>query len=228
MNKDFLKETAKEYSERYAVRLIEFLNEFEADETDFVNKELEYFENTLYDLEKSEASHDGFSITGINNFLMAYDLVQKIGWEKFYYSTKKKINFLENKKVLPPQQTETKSEPTTPETKPIFKPESIQIIFDLLKDFFSKEHQTQLKHILETGNNASVKLTFLDTGNRLADFFKRYIENDNITGCTKKELENWIQTNFLFRHRGEIKPFKARYLNDIISTNKPLCKKPIK
>lgn len=116
---------------------------------------------------------------------------------------------------------------TLPEIKPIFKPEAIETIFDLLKDFFSQEHQVQLKQILETGNNASEQLIFLDNGNRLADAFKQLIKTDIITGCEQKELENWIYKNFKYRNRQQIKSFAPRYLNDIISTNKDSCQKPL-
>lgn len=99
--KSYLKETAKEYSQKYKERLNCFLNEFEADESDFINRELEYFKNTLYDLENSEASHDGHSVTGIENFLISYSVCLDIGFDKFNFSTKKKINFLESKRTLP-------------------------------------------------------------------------------------------------------------------------------
>jgi hypothetical protein len=114
-----------------------------------------------------------------------------------------------------------------PEIKPIFNSEAINTIFDLLKDFFSKEHQSQLNEILQTGNIADDKLFFLDNGNRLADAFKQLIKADIITGCEQKELETWIQKNFCYRYRNNIKEFTPRYLNDIISTNKEKCQKPV-
>lgn len=103
MTKEYLMETAREYISKYPERLKMFLEEFEADEIDFIKRELEYFEYTLHDVKNSETSHDGYSITGIDNFLIAYDLCNEIGWEKFMYSTEKKIKFLESKKPAPPQ-----------------------------------------------------------------------------------------------------------------------------
>jgi len=97
MEKVYLKETAKEYIKKYPERLSRFLNEFDADETDFLKKEIEYWQYTLYDIENSEASHEGYSFTGIENFSQAYDVCNEIGWEKFLYSTKTKIKFLESK-----------------------------------------------------------------------------------------------------------------------------------
>lgn len=116
MTKEYLKETAKEYIKKYPERLDLFLIEFEADESDFVNKEIEYFCYTLQDVKNSESSHDGYSTTGIDNFLIAYDLCNEIGWEKFMYSTEKKIKFLESKKPVPPQ-TIVKQKPEPKETE---------------------------------------------------------------------------------------------------------------
>lgn len=99
MTKEYLMETAREYISKYPERLKMFLEEFEADEIDFIKRELEYFEYTLHDVKNSETSHDGYSITGIDNFLIAYDLCNEIGWEKFMYSTERKIKFLEERKI---------------------------------------------------------------------------------------------------------------------------------
>ncbi|MDI5897908.1 hypothetical protein [Flavobacterium yafengii] len=96
----FLKETAKEYIEKHDKRLKEFLDEFEADEIDYIEKEMSYFENTLYDVQNSESSHDGYSVTGYDNFSLAYELVINIGSDKFMYSTKAKLKFLENQIVV--------------------------------------------------------------------------------------------------------------------------------
>lgn len=93
----YLKETAKEYIEKYDKRLKGFIDELEADEMDYIKKEMEYFENTLYDVQNSESSHDGHSQTGYDNFSTAYELVCNIGHDKFMYSTKAKLKFLESK-----------------------------------------------------------------------------------------------------------------------------------
>jgi len=111
--------------------------------------------------------------------------------------------------------------------KPIFKPESIETIYQFLKDFFAVEHQADFKNLLETGTDCNEKMVFLDNGNRLADSFKLLIKNDIITGCNQKELENWVSNNFSYKYRGKVKDYSLRYLNDIISTDKDKCQKPI-
>ena len=132
-------------------------------------------------------------------------------------------------KALPPPQIKipTNTASTIVETKPIFKPEMIDQIFALLKDFFNPEHQIHLKEILLSGGNSKVKLLFLDNGNRLADAFKQLINSDIITGCQKKILENWICVNFQYVNQQKTKDFKPQYINDIISTNKDKCQNPI-
>ena len=117
--------------------------------------------------------------------------------------------------------------PVSIEFKPIFKPDAIPQIFDILKDFFSLEEQPELKKLLGSGGNVEQALLFLDNGSRLADTFKQLISADIITGCNKKELENWIFQNFKYKYRKEEKAFTLRYLHDIISTNKDKCQKPI-
>jgi hypothetical protein len=111
--------------------------------------------------------------------------------------------------------------------KPIFNPNATPQIFDILKDFFALDEQPQLKTLLKSGGNVQQALLFLDNGSRLADTFKQLIDVDIITGCNKKELENWISQNFRYKYRNEAKAFTLKYLNEIISTNKDKCKKPI-
>jgi hypothetical protein len=125
------------------------------------------------------------------------------------------------------EQAEPKAMQRLPVIKPIFRQESIPEIFGLLKDFFTPQQQPLLEELLKTGNDASEPLIFLDNGCRIADAFKKLIETDFITGCQKKELENWIGRNFNYKYQDKNQPFKPRYLNDIISTTKDKCKKPI-
>jgi hypothetical protein len=101
-------ETAKEYVEKHNTRINEFLDEFEANSTNYIEREFDYFENTLYDVQNSEGSHDGHSLTGFDNFSCAYEVVQEIGYDKFMYSTKAKLEFLVSKidVVLPPEKQE--------------------------------------------------------------------------------------------------------------------------
>jgi hypothetical protein len=124
---------------------------------------------------------------------------------------------------LPPTERET----ATFEIKPSLKPESVQVVFDILKDFFATDDQDELKMILETGNNSSKKLLFKGNGNRLTDAFKKLIENDFIVGFQKKDLIQWIISNFNYIHRKTIKGYTPDTVEKIISRNDNPCKHPL-
>jgi len=86
------------YKKTYPKRLKVFLNSFlDTDEADFINGELEYLEHTFQDLENSENSGDGYSLTGYENFKLASRFGNQIGVDQFTFSTNKKIEFLESK-----------------------------------------------------------------------------------------------------------------------------------
>ncbi len=93
-----LRESLQDYIDNYDSRVDKFIKEYEAIELDFIETEIEYFENTLWDIQHAEGSTDGFSVTGFSNFKAACDLIDEIGYEKFLYPTKNKIRFLEVKK----------------------------------------------------------------------------------------------------------------------------------
>lgn len=137
---------------------------------------------------------------------------------------------LEAKEKTKPTDAKTEPVAIAPpplEIKPMFKAEAIETIFNFLKDHFSPNQQPLVKEILETGNNAGEPLIFLGNGNRLADAFGQLIEKDFITGCQKKELQNWIFTNFQCLKERKPANYNPRTLEDIISGNKTPCKKPL-
>lgn len=129
--------------------------------------------------------------------------------------------------IEPSQQTETKTEQGTIEMKPVLKPEAVQIVFEIIKDFFSTEQQADLKQVIETGSIASKKLLFKGNGNRLTDTFKKLIEHDFITGCQKQDLINWIILNFTFTQQNKVKAFIYDTVEKTISRNNNPCKSPL-
>ena len=140
---------------------------------------------------------------------------------------RKHLKWLVKYDTEPPQPDNTKAKQGIIERKPVLKPEAVKAVFDILKDFFSTVQQNELKQLLETGINNSQHLIFLSNGNRLADAFKQLIKADIITQCGQNELESWIAKNFKYTYRKEVKEYSDRYLNDIISTNKDKCQKPL-
>jgi hypothetical protein len=111
--------------------------------------------------------------------------------------------------------------------KPVFTQEFFDEVFILLRDFFSPEDEAELAVIMETGADSERPLVFMDAGNRLADTFKQLYEANIILGCQKKELESWICRNFKYLNKNIVKPFIPKYLNEIISTNKDKCSRPL-
>jgi hypothetical protein len=153
--------------------------------------------------------------------------IELINFQKYLQIEREKIyNDLINEiKGLQVQQPETKQ--GTIEIKPILKSEMVLIVFEIIKDFFSKEQQPELKEILETGNNTNKKLLFKDNGNRLTDTFKKLIEHDFIIGCQKRDLINWIIINFNFTHQNKVKEFIYDTVEKTISRKDNPCKSPL-
>ena len=111
---------------------------------------------------------------------------------------------------------------------PVFRHEIVDTIFSFLKHYFDINQHNELKSILEDGNDLKSKLIFKGNANQLADAFKQLINGNLITGCKKETLEKWVFKNFQYSNNKDIPTdFKLRYLQDIISTNKDSCKKPI-
>ena len=115
--------------------------------------------------------------------------------------------------------------------KPIFNSEIIDEVFNVLKDHFDKEHQGELKLLLESGCNPVTKLYFMNHGNKLSDCLKKLYEANYISNCNKRELEQWVFINFTFRNSKTKKPqdFKLKTLRDSISNkySKAPCKNPL-
>lgn len=100
-------------------------------------------------------------------------------------------------------------------------------LFEILKEYFFDEDKKVLNELLQNPSKQIRPITIKTNGNRLADTFKQLFDADLVMNCTKKELESWIKKNFNYTNRGNVKEFKIRYLNDIISTNKDKCQNPI-
>ena len=110
---------------------------------------------------------------------------------------------------------------------PIFKPEIIDSLFSILKDYFSEKDQLFLETLLLTGKGGPDKLLFLSKGNQLADVFWQLAENQLVINCSKAQLEAWIAQNFQYTDRRASKDFTLKYLGKIISTPHQTCQNPI-
>lgn len=98
---EYFKESASSYSENYDSRLKHFLDNFESNENEFIDKEIEFLKYSIYDLQNSDASFHGFSLSGYVIFRIVYLVAFEIGNDKYNSSTKEKIAFLENRRDSP-------------------------------------------------------------------------------------------------------------------------------
>ena len=92
--------TFDNYKHNYNKRLNEFL-EFYADSTeyDFIEDELKFLENILYDIQNSENAHNGYPQSGYDEFSKAYEFVSITGYKQYFFSHNKKETFL-NKRMF--------------------------------------------------------------------------------------------------------------------------------
>lgn len=104
---------------------------------------------------------------------------------------------------------------------------NVSEVIDILEPFIEPAQFDDFKHLLNTFGNASQKILFKDAGNRLTDMFKKLIDNDFITGTNKKDLNQWICSNFKFLKNGEQLDFKTKTVESIISSEQNFCKNPI-
>lgn len=219
METDFLRETAKEYIEKYKIRLNEFLNEYEADQQDFIEREIEYFESTMNDIENAEASSDGYSTTGYTNFSMASALVLEIGWKKIYYSTKSKIKYLESRIEI--DTFESKSKKTTSEEINIFHrkmkldiPRShfrrlttnkskngepfltkIQLDNFIQKAFLGEKLPKQRINVAPKGEKILIQYVFKEFYNQYYDYFNTCQVSKLFIELLTENFDNWEYEN---------------------------------
>jgi hypothetical protein len=139
-----------------------------------------------------------------------------------FYDKEEAANFLSSADTrIAPIQTQ---QPTGMDN-PIFDPAIIGELLTILTKYFPKDFQV-LPELL-AGSEPYDPLQFHGNGNQLADCFKKLYDKRFITGCTKKELINWIYRNFTYKSRGQINRFNEGTLEDEISSTEDRCKKPI-
>lgn len=241
-------------NELYQIRLSSYLSKCEDfEEIDFIKEEMKFFDDCFnavdfstycqnmedYNYIKDEIGE--FAVSGmypiqnqevldyINNNASEEKRLQKtFSLIRLFLSEKENVNV--NDKSIQTEHTisEVSQQPQDVYIpKPCFEPDSIESIIQDLKTFFDISQHSELKRIIETGSNTNEKLLFRDNGNRLTDYFKRLIENDEITGCTKKDLINWIVKNFKYTYRNTQKDFIPKTVEKTISGTEQPCKNPI-
>ncbi len=112
-------------------------------------------------------------------------------------------------------------------TRGQLKKDLILQVYNILKDYFNEEDQPKLEYLLSTFENIEPKLIFKGQGNKLADVFRKLIENQIIIGIQKDQLQKWIVQNFSYTIKHQIYEFKIFTLHKYISKNGYESKNPI-
>lgn len=155
---------------------------------------------------------------------------EKKKWDGKYFRNlmiKERDKYYQGEIPLVPSRTKKYEESISKDIEGLIKPESINIVYEIIKDFFNSDNQQQLLQFLSTGNNLNKPIVFKDNGNRFADIFKQLIEHDFLPGWSKKEVQDLISKNFKFYYRKTIKDFTPDYIEKCISRKSTPCKNPL-
>ncbi|CAA7386980.1 hypothetical protein [Chryseobacterium fistulae] len=224
-HKTFL--TNEIYKQQYESLKNNYLNShIDTDENDFITRELKICNSLV--LELTKPVYNNIDILGnVEDEPTAFK-------KHISFTLDKRIKYLKGLLLtlslsFPPVNKDSVDENENKDVviRPTCKPEILQPLFEIIKDFFNIEQQNELKRILETFDNTDKKLLFKGNGNRLTDIFKKLIEHDFITGFQKKDLIEWTVLNFQFLHNGSIKDFKISTAEKSISGNEYSCKNPL-
>ena len=178
------------YKHTYYDRLDNYLSyNDDSDEYDFIEDEKEYLDNTLNDVYQSESSHDGYSITGHENFTFAYEIVNLLGYKQFELSTNKKIEFLEQRRIKLTEQKELEKQVDNI-GQDVFKI-TLQKI-DEFKEFI----QTRINQAITTKDKKDVCLRYIYT-------IKQAIASNPITDIITNTYNPEID-NVSYRNASEI------------------------
>ncbi|RKX47410.1 MAG: hypothetical protein DRP32_08830, partial [Thermotogae bacterium] len=137
----FFDETAKEYIKKHDQRLSEFTTRNNSTDLDYVEEELNLWNAVLSDIQTVSQSPNPNttmqdSLSGFNIISDVMNAIAHIGYNKFCYTTKRKITFLENRKA--------QSEAVQIASKATFIPNDEHIKDWILHDYISKFKETEI------------------------------------------------------------------------------------
>jgi len=128
------------------------------------------------------------------------------------------IHSFNNSPTPPPKEDKVKTDPFIPVIKPVFKPEAIETIYDILKVYFPSQNE-ELKQVLDTGIVPQQKLIFQGSGKTLLDFFKQLMKGQFLTIAVQEDFLIWLSNSFEYLHRRQPNDFSKKYASTIISGN---------
>ncbi|WP_281765465.1 hypothetical protein [Neptunitalea lumnitzerae] len=202
-----------------------------ASEIDFINY---ISKNQEKEIQQLEESTDFYFDDAINT---DEDYQNKINQDHYWYyqeyqkfldDRRKELdvnnNEIQSGKITNIQSTQESNEINI---KPSISENHLEEILNVLNPYFdSKEHQ-QLRNILSNFRDTNNKLLFKGQSNRLSDTFKQLIEKDIIIGVQKKDIIEWITSNFKYLNKKTPTEFKYKSVEAIISGNQTPCKNPL-
>jgi len=200
-----------------------FLDIFFSDLDEILKELFDYFKET----EQNEFETFETKAIQANDISEAVKLFQQ-GYKKFTLPIDLLLNTQKVQRSvneeLPPQPTQLDE---YIKIRPTLNPDYIDPLYNILKHYFEPTQQAELLSLLQTLGNTKQKLIFKGNANRFTDTFKKIFEHSFITGWQKKDLTNWICSNFKFLHNGMQKDFNKSTTEKSISGDRYHCKNPI-
>jgi len=133
------------------------------------------------------------------------------------------IDSFEDTLLSPPLDSEKGTDSPKSEIKPVFKPEAIDTIFEILKVYFPSQNE-ELKQVLETGIQPLQKLIFQGSGKTLLDFFKQLMKGQYLTIAVQDDFLTWLSISFEYLHLRQPNEISKKYASTIISGNSRAAK----
>ncbi|NEM98205.1 hypothetical protein [Pontibacter burrus] len=117
-----------------------------------------------------------------------------------------------------PQQRNSNEPINEPEAGiPYFNSDIRDNVYNSLKPHFAKKDYEALQMLLNEGKTTKKPLLFCNNGNLLAYAFNELYSAKLITKCNKKQLKEWIISNFEYQEDNKVvKCFKIDYLHKVM------------
>lgn len=205
-------------------------NSYLLSQNEYVSARIKYSTDFFWSLGLHDifiAPHSNYLDSAVANNNLVNDLEDTISarediLEKFEAAVLKAIDFPKEE-----QEKNAANPKRGQRLRPVFKAEMVQEFFDIIKNYFPVQDQEKLLELLTISQDVAEPLLFNGAGNQLADAFKQLHVSHIIIGCSKIELERWVQKNFQYNDKGVRKTYTEKYLQDIISSNTKPCQSPL-
>ncbi|TKC00179.1 hypothetical protein [Pedobacter cryophilus] len=96
--KAYLTESSKDYIFFYQSRLEYFIENIEGNEIEYLEDEILFFNNCVHDYQNVDSLYDRYTNLNDSDFSVLISIIENSGADRFYYSTKRKLEFLVSRK----------------------------------------------------------------------------------------------------------------------------------